>query len=629
MTRGDMARVTRVIERARTAIVGTLQNDHGQQFLVPDDPRVPYNLLVVPGTADFERPPHAGDKVVVQLEGWTDSAQPPSGPIIELLGASGDTGVDMLGIIRTYNLSTEFPVAPVREAEEFPERIPPEEIASREDCRGQMVLTIDPDDAKDHDDAITVEKLADGWLLTVHIADVAHFVRPGTALDVEAKARGNSTYLVDRVIPMLPLELSADLCSLRAGVDRLAHAAFIEFTEDGKVRRSRFAKTVICVHTRLTYKHAYMLLQNGTVPKVAPEVGEQVRLAWQLASRLRERRFSAGSLDLEFPEVKVYLDGEGRAERIEKVEHDESHQLVEEFMLAANEAVAHEIKNRPAPCIYRIHEQPEDLRLQEFRKTALTAGLRVGDLTQRKEVARMLEMLHGRPDEFRLKLEFLKSLRRAAYSPDPIGHYGLAKADYLHFTSPIRRYADLVAHRVLAHGRVGGRKELAEVAEHLSGTERNSAAAEMDSVLIKKMEFFQRQLDAENPQEFRAVVREAKSGGLLIEVSAVDMTGFVPAALLPGGPFYFDNVRARLVNRRSGKAYQPGDALQVRVDRVDAEKRQIDFVPTGVSEVSKASERDDPPLSASESPRRPSVAPRPHAENRERKKHASANRRRR
>jgi ribonuclease R len=627
-TRGDMARVVRVIERARTAIVGTLQMERGQQYLVPDDPRVPYNLLVTPGTGDFERPPHTGDKVVVQMGEWTDASVPPSGPIIELLGAAGEAGVDMLGIIRAYNLATEFPEAPVREAEEFPEKIPPEEIACREDCRGQMVLTIDPDDAKDHDDAVTVEKLADGWRLTVHIADVAHFVRPGTALDVEAKSRGNSTYLVDRVIPMLPLELSADLCSLRAGVDRLAHAAFLEFTEDGKVRGARFGKTVIRVHTRLTYKHAYTLLQNGTVPKVAPEVGEQVRLAWELASKLRTLRFAHGSLDLDFPEVKVYLDADGRADRIEKVEHDESHQLVEEFMLAANEAVAHEIKNRPAPCIYRIHEKPDDSRLQDFRKLAATAGLRVGDLSQRKEVARMLMAIRGRPDEFRLKLEFLKSLRRAAYSPDPVGHYGLAKADYLHFTSPIRRYADLVAHRVLAYEPVGGRKELTEVAEHLSETERNSASAEMDSVLIKKMEFFQRQLDAENPQIFQATVREAKANGLLIEVAAVDMTGMIPTSSVPGGPYFFESARARLFNRRTGQAYGPGDTLEVRVDRVDAEKRLVDFIPTETNKPAAPIEREDPPLSASESPRRPTPMARVAGAGNARR-NAPANRRRR
>jgi ribonuclease R len=232
------------------------------------------------------------------------------------------------------------------------------------------------------------------------------------------------------------------------------------------------------------------------------------------------------------------------------------------------------------PCIYRIHEKPDDERLQEFRETAATAGLRVGDLKQRKEVMRMLKLLKSRPDEYRLKLEFLKSLRRAAYSTDPLGHYGLAKEDYLHFTSPIRRYADLVAHRVLARERAGGRKELAETAEHISETERVSAAAEKESKEVKMLEFFQRQVDSQKPQDFMALVREVKPQGLLIEVPDGDTTGFLHVSLLPGGPYQYDKARGRLVSRRSKRAYQAGDELPVHPFRVDIERRQVEFAPS-------------------------------------------------
>lgn len=578
-TRGDMARVTRVVKRGRESLVGTYQRQRGHTYLVPDDPRIPFDIVIRAGGPDLSRPPRAGDKVLVKLEPWKDLNVSPAGQIVELLGAPGDTGVDMLSVIRTYDLPDEFPAAVLREADRSPATIPAAEIAKREDCRQDFVLTIDPDDAKDHDDAICVKKLRDGWHLSVHIADVAHYVRPGSALDREAKSRGNSTYLADRCIPMLPLRLSADLCSLREGVDRLAHTAFIEYTPEGKTRRVRFAKTIIRVAKRLTYKEAKRQLDAPTPApgKSGAHITQALHTAWELASMLRKRRFAAGSLDLDFPEVKVFLDQDGRADRIEKIENDESHQLIEEFMLAANEAVAHHIKNRPAPCVYRVHEKPDPERLDEFRQLAATEGLRVGDLKVRKEVQKMLAALKGHPDGHHLKVEFLKSLRRAAYSVDPLGHYGLAKADYLHFTSPIRRYADLIAHRVLAHERAGGRKEFEETAEHISDTERNSAAAEQESVLLKKMEYFQRQLDARKPHEYRAIVIEARANGLLVEVVDVDTTGFVPSQMLPGGPFEFDRTRKVLYHRRSGRKFKAGETLQVYVARVDATQRQIEF----------------------------------------------------
>ena len=577
--KGDQARVTRVVRRARESIVGLYQRQHGQICVIPDDPRNPHVFLVHPGGGKLPRSPRVGDKVLLKLDPWTDPGALPSGRIVELLGPATDPGIDMLSVIRAYDLPGEFPAACTREAQAFRDQIPDAEIARREDCRSQFVLTIDPDDAKDHDDAVSVERLASGWRLTVHIADVAHYVRPGTALDREARRRANSTYLADRCIPMLPLHLSADLCSLRAGVARLAHSVFIDLTPQGKIHRVRFAKTLIQVHARLTYLQAMAMLRGEEVAGFAPNVSTAVRTSWQLASLMRKQRFAAGSLDLDFPEVKIWLDAEGRAERVERLVNDESHQLIEEFMLAANEAVAKEVKNRSVPCIYRVHEKPDPDRLNEFRQTAAAEGLKLGDLTVRREVVRMLSLLHGRPDEFRLKIEFLKSLRRATYSPDPIGHYGLHKANYLHFTSPIRRYADLVAHRVLARERGASRKELTELAGHLSDTERVSAAAEQESRLLKKMEFFQRQLDARSPVALRAVVTDARAHGLIVELPDADTTGLVPVNTLPGGPYAFESALSRFVNRRSKRTFKIGDELKVHVCRVDATRRTIDFAP--------------------------------------------------
>jgi ribonuclease R len=578
-SQGGQARVTRVVKRMHENIVGLFQKQHGQACVIPDDPRNPHVFLVRGGGKELARPPRVGDKVTLRLDAWTDPHELPAGRIVELLGPAGAPGVDMLAVIRGHDLPAEFPEACEREAAAVPDDISDAVIAKREDCRGQFVLTIDPDDAKDHDDAISVERTAHGWRLTVHIADVAHYVRPGSALDKEARRRANSTYLVDRCIPMLPFRLSADLCSLRAGIPRLAHSVFIDLTAQGKIQRVRFAKTVIQVHARLTYKQAMAMIRGEAVAGFAADVANAVRNSWQLASLVRKHRFAAGSLDLDFPEIKIWLDAEGRAERMERMVNDESHQLVEEFMLLANEAVAREVQRRNVPCIYRVHEKPDPDRLNEFREGALTAGLRLGDMTNRKEVVRMLSLIRGRPDEFRLKIDFLKSLRRAAYSPDPLGHYGLHKTNYLHFTSPIRRYADLVAHRVLAHERGANRKDLTELATHLSETERTSAQAEQESRLVKKIEFFQRQLDSQKPDEFRAIVSDARVQGLTVELPDADTTGLIPAESLPGGPYTFDRVRSAFVNRRTKRTFKIGDELKVIVCRVDAARRLIDFAP--------------------------------------------------
>jgi len=578
-SQGEQARITRVIERAHETIIGLFQKQHGQAIVIPDDPRNPHVFLVRSGGKPLSRPPRVGDKVVLHLDPWNDPGELPTGRLTELLGAAGAPGVDMLSVIRGHDLPAEFPEACEREAAAVPDDISDDIIAKREDCRGQFVLTIDPDDAKDHDDAVSVERTAHGWQLTVHIADVAHYVRPGSALDKEARRRANSTYLVDRCIPMLPFRLSADLCSLRAGIPRLAHSVFFDITAQGKITKVRFAKTVIQVHARLTYKQAMAMIKGEHVAGFSPDVPKAVQASWQLASVVRKLRFAAGSLELDFPEIKIWLDAEGRADRMERMVNDESHQLVEEFMLLANEAVAKETQRRNVPCIYRIHEKPDPDRLNEFRKNAATAGLKLGDMTQRKEVMRMLSAIRGRPDEFRLKIDFLKSLRRAAYSPDPLGHYGLHKANYLHFTSPIRRYADLVAHRVLAGERGTSRKELTELSKHISDTERTSAQAEQESRLVKKIEFFQRQLDSQKPRTFRAIVSDTRIHGLTVELPDADTTGLIAAESLPNGPYTYDRTRSEFVNRRTKRTFKIGDEVKVIVCRVDAARRMIDFAP--------------------------------------------------
>src|SRR5438094_3379135 len=495
-------RVIRILERAHDTIVGTLQRSPNFYYVVPDDPRFVHDVYVRPVAAVYDRRGRGapkedrrsqtaatvGDKVVVRLDAWESRHVNPEGEIIEVLGPRIVPGIDVLSIIRKYHLPAEFPKDVLDQAERISEQIGARQLEGREDLRKEFIVTIDPDDARDFDDAIHVEKTKNGWQLGVHIADVAAYVEPGSALDREARRRGNSVYLPDRVIPMLPERLSNGVCSLNPGVDRLTHSVFINFDKNGVAKRARLAKSVIRSAQRLTYKQAYAILKSSA----RDQLSEQLHLAWRLASLLRRKRFEHGSLDLDFPEVKVRLDQTGKPVRLERIDNDESHQLIEECMLAANEAVARELKMRAMPTIYRVHENPDPEKLAEYREFVLSFNYKVGDLAHRAELQRLLASIRGKPEEQALKIGLLKSLKRARYDPQPLGHYGLAKTNYLHFTSPIRRYADLVVHRALGSDTAArrsyhmGMAEITSVAEHISTTERNAADAEIDATQMKK-----------------------------------------------------------------------------------------------------------------------------------------------
>jgi ribonuclease R len=336
-------------------------------------------------------------------------------------------------------------------------------------------------------------------------------------------------------------------------------------------------------------------------------LGERLHLAWELAALLRRKRFEHGALDLDFPEVKVWVDKDGRPVKLERVENDESHQLIEEFMLAANEAVARELKKRAIPTIYRVHENPDPEKLAEYREFVLSFDYMAGDLTHRAELQRLLASVRGKPEEQALKVALLKSLKRARYSPQPLGHYGLAKPNYLHFTSPIRRYADLVVHRALARdsagkgGRLGlstsarnqpDMAEVASIAEHISSTERTAADAEVDAIQMKKLQFFQRQLDARNPQIFRATVVDVRNYGLMVELPDALLTGLVHVSSLMDDFYLFEPAWRQLIGRRSRKRFSVGDELSVFVVRVDAFKRQVDFAIALGSDSSKKARRN-------------------------------------
>jgi ribonuclease R len=568
-------RVVRILERARTQLVGTLQCGRQFLFVIPDDPRISQDIYVTE-PRDVGRPARLGDKVVVELREWASRHTNPEGEIIEVLGAPDEAGVDMLSIVRQYNLSLHFPKRVLHDARAFGNEVRREELDGRTDCRRHPVFTIDPDDAKDFDDAICLQRVGtDHWKLWVHIADVSHYVRPGSALDTEASRRGNSTYLVDRVIPMLPEALSNELCSLKPHVDRLTKCVEFLLSSSGRVLQTRFYEAVIRSQRRYNYGEVLALLQRQPLDSLE----RMLHQAHALAQKIRQARFHAGSLDLDFPETKIRLDDQGKVLRIEKVENDVSHQLIEEYMLLANEAVAARLMRLQRPAIYRIHEPPDEKRLQEFREDLLSHRVQCGNLSNRREVQNLLQRLSQLPIGPALKIGFLRSLTRARYSVEPLGHYGLAKKKYGHFTSPIRRYADLVVHRALFSSTrlVMGVGPLQEIADHISETERSSSDAERDSKEVKLFAFLRSQLKSQRPQAYPALITDVRNFGFFVDVPALGMSGLVPLSGLSDDFFQFDRRSGQLVGRRTRRFFKLGDRVEVQVAKVDTFKRQVDF----------------------------------------------------
>jgi ribonuclease R len=610
-----VGRVTRIITREKLSVVGNVVRAGRNYLVAADDPRFVQQVLLSPSALEVG----AGDKVVVKLDDWTDRRKPLTGVATARLGRTHEPRAELLGIYEKYNLATSFPADVEREAALLPDKVPAKDVAGRLDYRELPVFTIDPDDAKDFDDALSYETTRDGETkIGIHIADVSSYVRPGTALDREAQARGNSTYLVGTVIPMLPEKLSNGLCSLVEAQDRLCKAVFLTFSKAGKLTATAYANTAIRSRKRLTYKQAYAFLftddlkkiralplpakhQTGSTGRALSDLSDAeltdlqtwIRALWKIASRLRSDRMEHGSLDLDMPETKIFVDKDGYADRLEKIEHDESHQLIEEFMLAANEAVARLTRTQKFPSLYRVHDDPDAERLGEFRQLLETFKITVGDLSNRKEVTRLLKILAEHPQGYTLRTQLLRSLQKAVYRHTHDGHYGLNKKDYTHFTSPIRRYSDLIVHRVLQHYLVKhegyaplpgpdamhNAAGMERLGEHISLMEQNSQQAERESVKIKILEFFERELDKKPRTRFAAVITDVRRNGFFVELIESMTFGFVSADSL-GEDFYtLDESTHTLSARRSKKKFTLNARLDVVVDKVDRFKRIIDFRP--------------------------------------------------
>lgn len=611
----ETVRIIRILDRANKSLTGTLKRSRMFHYVIPDDPRIIQDILVPdPKHSKLSPRPKVDDKVIVRLDPWEQRHLNPEGNIIKVLGKTHTPGAEYEALLHQFDLNPEFPPSVLKEVATFPSKVTSADLDNREDLRSLYTTTIDPQDAKDFDDALSLVEEKDGtFTIGIHIADVSHYVRPGTALDREARKRGNSTYLVGTVIPMLPRKLSNGLCSLVENEDRLTKSVFINCTPAGKVLKSRFANSVIRSNKRLTYEQAYAFLFEDNLDKVVARpdppahqtgstgrslrdlnrkelvaIKETLDKLWGVASKMRRHRMRSGSLELDMPETKIYVDKKGYAETIVRVEQDESHQLIEEFMLAANEAVARSFNERNLPGIHRVHDEPDPEKLDEFGEYLETFGLQSGDLNIRRNLNEALRKLRDHPQSHTLRISFLRSLKQACYRASADGHFGLAKKHYTHFTSPIRRYSDLVVHRIFARHLVkGGHKfhkkrytfsDLASIAQHLSLTEQNSTEAERESVKIKLLEFFERELTKAKPSRFEAVIMDVRNHGMFVELTESMAYGLIHISTLRDDLYKLNPSHTAIVGRRKRNRYTVGDKIEVSVARVDRFKRQIDFM---------------------------------------------------
>lgn len=573
--------ITEVIERGTVMCVGILKHGGGNWQVIPDDARIqgPVKITGFEGMA-----PKSGYKAVVLLEDRMDPSQLESGKVQEILGKAGDPGVDILSIMRGHDLVSEFPRPVLDEALSFVRAVTDKDIKERRDLRRDMVITIDPEDARDFDDALSIDEIEGkpGWLrVGIHIADVAHFVKPGGELDREALLRGTSAYLVDRVVPMLPEHLTNDLCSLVPHQDRLAHSVVLDINTHGSVKAVDSFRSVIHSKQRLTYEQAQVFIQGGQVEGVADGVRDKVLALARLARKLRKMRIREKALAFEMPEIRCVLDDEGKVTGFTKKIAMEAYQLVEECMLMANREVGALLAARFGTAIYRIHEEPNEEDFQQMDAQIRQLGIE-GTTVTRETLNEIISREMPEPLRQAVTLTLLKNMNRAIYSPELGEHFGLAFDTYTHFTSPIRRYPDFVAHRLLLalednKPKPLNDKKLRDLCRHCSERERAAAEAEMETHRVKMYEYYADKLAKGEKGPYPGTISSILSKGVLVELEESGQRGLIPFPAFQDDYYEVNETGTRAHGRKSGKVLQLGDHMEVMLDRVDFETRQLDF----------------------------------------------------
>jgi ribonuclease R len=604
--KGPEGRIIRVLERGLTRLVGRYEEDgRGGGHVVPFDRRVLHEAFVPPAENAGAR---SGEMVVLEITRPPTATRNPAGRVLSVLGVLDERGVDLKVVMAKYGLPDAFPPEVEAEAARVPQAVSEEDSRARTDFRSWATVTVDPETARDHDDAISLDRLPNGhWRLAVHIADVAHYVREGSALDQEAYLRGTSVYFPDRVVPMLPHALSSNICSLVDGQDRLTQTVILELDGRGAVKKTEFHDGVIRSAARMTYQQVQGIVDGDAElrKRFAPLVPLFERMD-ELAQLMRKRRYERGSLDFDLPEPKILLGPEGEMTGIVASERLDSMRVIEEFMLAANEAVAERLHEAGVGALYRIHERPDPEKVEEFAELLASLGYRVPgslDGVRPEAFQRVLRQIEGKPEEKLVSTLLLRTMKLARYHEENLGHFGLATEMYAHFTSPIRRYPDLVVHRALRALRGGRdaqresflREKLPEMGLHLSEMERRAADAERELVEWKKVRFMADKLG----EKFTGYVTGVQAFGLFVELEEIYVQGLVHVSSM-GDDYYRLNEKAHfLKGENTGKVYRLGDKVAVQLARVDLERRQIDLALVDVRERARGAmpgrERSRPP----------------------------------
>jgi ribonuclease R len=584
--------IIRIVERGTKTIIGTYEDSKNFGFVVADEKRIHQDIFIPKGERNGAK---TGQVVIVEITEWPDKRRNPEGRVVEILGNKGDRGIDILTIIKKYGLPEEFPPKVEAFAENIPSEIPEEEYARREDLRDLRMVTIDGEDAKDLDDAVSIERLQNkNYRLGVHIADVSHYVREKNALDKEALKRATSVYLIDRVIPMLPKKLSNGICSLNPKVDRLALSCFMEIDRSGKVLDHRIVESVIKTDERMTYTDVTKILkeEDEELIKHYDYLVEDFQSMEDLCNILHKKRMGRGAIDFEFEESKIILNDKGKPVDVKPYEREIANRIIEEFMLAANETIAEHMFWANMPFVYRVHEDPDTDKLNIFNEFVHNLGYAVKWTKEvhPKALQDIIEKIKGKKEETVVSTLLLRSLKQARYSPECAGHFGLAAKYYCHFTSPIRRYPDLIIHRIIKefiNGQIDEnrtvrlKKEVEYASKQSSEMERVAQDAEREVDDLKKAEYMLDRIG----QEFDGIISSVTNFGFFVELPNT-IEGLVHISDLDDDYYVYDERRLSLIGEKTKKIYRLGDDARIKVTKVDIELREIFFKLVNVEEES-------------------------------------------